>query len=128
VGANFDPVLVHGPYLVRFVEIDGDTIHLTGDWSDETRVEVWAPKEVFKVTFNGKALEVKKSCYRTLVGTVPASNVTVDSVENLLPTLLWKVAEGLPEAATDYDDSNWTGRPCPILDIVRACQLFAGQD
>lgn len=27
-----------------------------------------------------------------------------------MPAFEWKVAEGLPEAATDYDDSSWTGK------------------
>ncbi|KAL0937067.1 glycosyl hydrolase family 35 [Colletotrichum truncatum] len=102
-------VLVHGPYLVRAASISGDTIHVTGDWSGETEVEIWAPKSVNKATFNGAALDVIQSPYGTLVGKLGASDVTVQSVEAQLPPLTeWKVADGLPETDPTYDDSRWT--------------------
>jgi hypothetical protein len=45
-----------------------------------------------------------------LIGTLPAPEVTLESLTaNLPPLTEWKVADNLPEAATDYDDSNWTG-------------------
>lgn len=105
------PVLVQGPYLVRTAEIKSDTIHVTGDWSNKTTVEVWAPKKVKHVTFNAVKLKVTKSKYGSLIGHLPTSKATVESVAAQLPPLTdWKVADGLPEIATDYDDSRWTGQ------------------
>ncbi|KAL4982567.1 glycoside hydrolase superfamily [Aspergillus falconensis] len=102
-------VLVQGPYLVRTAEIDDDTIYITGDWDEETDIDVWAPKRVKKVTFNGSKLKVKKSKHGTLIGTLPAPPVTIESLTAELPPLTeWKVADNLPETATEYDDSNWT--------------------
>ncbi|OGM46859.1 hypothetical protein ABOM_005031 [Aspergillus bombycis] len=60
--------LVHGPYLVRTAEIEGDTIYITGDWDEETDVEIWAPKKVKSVSFNGSKLKITKSKHGTLVG------------------------------------------------------------
>ncbi|KAH7012793.1 putative beta-galactosidase [Macrophomina phaseolina] len=102
-------VLVHGPYLVRTASIKGDTIHITGDWDEETSVEIWAPKKVKQATFNGAKLKVSNSKYGSLIGSLPAPEVTVDSLAAQLPPLkMWKVADGLPEVAANYDDSRWT--------------------
>ncbi|KAL4862486.1 beta-galactosidase, domain 2-domain-containing protein [Aspergillus spectabilis] len=102
-------VLVHGPYLVRTAEVKGNTIHVTGDWNEETTVEIWAPKRVKNATFNGSKLKVRKSRYGTLIGTLPAAKVTVESLIAELPLLTaWKIADNLPEKEAEYDDSNWT--------------------
>ncbi|KAI9371729.1 glycoside hydrolase superfamily [Aspergillus egyptiacus] len=102
-------VLVHGPYLVRSAEIKGSTIHISGDWDVETPIEIWAPKNVKHVIFNGSKLNVTQSAYGSLKATLPASTVTIDGLAAQLPPLThWKVAEDLPEKAAEYDDSNWT--------------------
>ncbi|PLB49336.1 putative beta-galactosidase [Aspergillus steynii IBT 23096] len=102
-------VLVHGPYLIRTAKINGDTIHVTGDWNEETDLEIWAPKNVKHVTFNGLKVKVMKSKYASLRGTLPAADVTIESLAAELPPVInWKVAENLPETAVNYDDSNWT--------------------
>lgn len=101
---------MYGPYLVRSVEIKDSVIHLTGDWSDQTPVEIWAPESVNKATFNGKDLETVKTKYGTLIGELQAASSNVKDVEAMLPPLTdWKVAEGLPESEPTYDDSRWTG-------------------
>lgn len=103
-------MLVHGPYLVRTAQITGTTIHVTGDWDEETGIEIWAPKKVKDVTFNGSKLNVSKSKYGSLISTLPAAEVTIESLASDLPSLSdWKVADNLPETAAEYDDSNWTG-------------------
>ncbi|KAJ4176797.1 hypothetical protein NW755_014223 [Fusarium falciforme] len=102
-------VLVHGPYLVRTSSIKGDTIHITGDWDEETEVEIWAPKKVTKATFNGARLKVSKSKYGSLLSNLAAPEVTTETLAAQLPALTkWKVEDGLPEVAADYDDSRWT--------------------
>jgi len=99
-------VLVTGPYLVRSVAEKGKTLALTGDWSSETDLEVYAPKCYSKLTFNGKEIKVKKTKYGSLRGTLPAPKVTVESITSILPTLEWKVSDALPERSLDYDDSG----------------------
>lgn len=99
-------VLVTGPYLVRSATPAGKTLALTGDWTSETELEVYAAKRYSKITFNGKEIKVKKTKYGSLTGTLPASTVTVDSITKILPTLSWKVSDALPERSLDYDDSG----------------------
>jgi beta-galactosidase len=99
-------VLVTGPYLVRSAEEKGKTLALTGDWSSETDLEVYAPKRYSKLTFNGQEIKVKKTKYGSLRGTLAASKVTVESITSILPTLEWKVSDALPERSLDYDDSG----------------------
>ena len=99
-------VLVTGPYLVRSAEEKGKSLALTGDWSSETDLEVYAPKRYSKVTFNGKEIKVKKTKYGSLRGTLPAAKATVESITSILPTLEWKVSDALPERSLDYDDSG----------------------
>ena len=99
-------VLVTGPYLVRSAVDNGKTLALTGDWNSETNLEVYAPSCYTKLTFNGKAIKVKKTKYGSLTGTLPASEVTVESITDILPTLEWKVSDALPERSLDYDDSG----------------------
>lgn len=99
-------VLVTGPYLVRSVEEKGKTLVLTGDWSSETELEVYAPKRYSKVTFNGKEIKVKKTKYGSLRGTLAAARVTVESISSILPTLEWKVSDALPERSLGYVDSG----------------------
>ncbi|KAL4876531.1 glycoside hydrolase superfamily [Aspergillus karnatakaensis] len=102
-------VLVKGPYLVRTADIKRDTIHITGDWDEETTIEIWAPKKVKNVTFNGSKLKIRKSKYGSLIGTLAAGEVTIESLTADLPPLTeWKVANNLPEKEVDYDDSKWT--------------------
>ncbi|KAJ0144276.1 Rhamnogalacturonan acetylesterase [Fusarium oxysporum f. sp. albedinis] len=104
-----DFILVSGPYLVRSASIKGDTININGDWDEETTVEIWAPNTIRKVSFNGEKLQVTKSKYGSFIGTLPAPDITVESFTSSLPSLShWKVSEGLPEVAADYDDSRWT--------------------
>ncbi|KAK2689356.1 hypothetical protein QWA68_011373 [Fusarium oxysporum] len=118
-------VLVRGPYLVRSASIKGDTININGDWDEETTVEIWAPNTIRKVSFNGEKLQVTKSKYGSCIGTLPAPDITVESLTSSLPSLShWKVSEGLPEAAADYDDSRWTGKQAE----ARNCQTRPNTD
>ncbi|PVH69260.1 glycoside hydrolase family 35 protein [Cadophora sp. DSE1049] len=101
-------VLVRGPYLVRGASIKSKTLELTGDWDKKTDVEIWAPKSVEKVEFNGKSLSVKKTGSGSLIGTLESSKHTIQTIQADLPKLKWKVADGLPEVDPKYDDSRWT--------------------
>ncbi|OBT57300.1 hypothetical protein VE04_01746 [Pseudogymnoascus sp. 24MN13] len=102
-------VVVQGPYLVRNVAIEKKTIDISGDWSEKTDLEVFAPKAVNSITFNGKKIQIRKTLYGSLIGTLKASTHSVDSIKSSLPALTsWKVNDGLPERKAAYDDSKWT--------------------
>jgi beta-galactosidase len=95
---------------VRNVAIEKKTIDITGDWSEKTALEVYAPRAVNSITFNGKKIQTRKTLHGSLIGTLKASAHSVDSVKSKLPALTrWKVNDGLPERKAAYDDSKWTG-------------------
>jgi hypothetical protein len=103
-------VIVQGPYLVRSVSITGTTLQLTGDYSNTTDIEVYAPHSITHVTFNGENTQVSKTSYGSLVGKLGVCSETTASIQAKLPVLTsWKFNDGLPERMADYDDSRWTG-------------------
>ncbi|KAL2824945.1 glycoside hydrolase superfamily [Aspergillus cavernicola] len=96
-----ESVLVSGPYLVRSSRISGTTLALRGDSDGETTVEVFAPRKVKRITWNGKSLKVSKSRY----GSLKASLAKPPSVK--LPALDgWKASDSLPERLPTYDDAG----------------------
>lgn len=100
--------IVHGPYLVRSVAMEKDTIELTGDWSNATALEVFAPSAISSVKFNGESVNVEKTTWGSLVGALDASKDDTVSILASLPKLdNWKAADGLPERLAEYDDSKW---------------------
>lgn len=95
---------------MRNVAIERKTIVISGDWSEKTALEVYAPRAVNSITFNGKKIQTRRTPHGSLIGTLKASAYSVDSVKSKLPALTsWKVNDGLPERKADYDDSKWTG-------------------
>ena len=100
-------VFVQGPYLVRSAQIVGSTALLTGDIVNSTTIEVFAPKIVQSVNWNGKLLKTSKTSY----GSLQASISNPKSIQ--LPALHnWKFKDSLPEKLPDYDDSGiaWVGK------------------
>ncbi|KAL4735663.1 glycoside hydrolase superfamily [Aspergillus similis] len=96
-----ESVLVSGPYLVRTSRLSGSTLTLRGDSKGKTTLEIFAPHQVKKVTWNGKAVEVTRTSYGSLKAILPKP----PSVE--LPTLNgWKYRDSLPERFPTYDDSG----------------------
>ncbi|TLD37030.1 glycoside hydrolase family protein [Venturia nashicola] len=101
-------VVVHGPYLVRSVGMENHELKLTGDWSNTTALEVFAPSAISSVKFNGANVRVEKTTWGSLVGTLDASKDDTVSILSSLPKLdSWKAADGLPERLLEYDDSKW---------------------
>lgn len=95
---------------MRNVAIEKKTIQISGDWSEKTDLEVFAPRAVNSITFNGRKIQTRRTLQGSLIGTLKASTYSVDSVKASLPALTsWKVNDGLPERKADYDDSKWTG-------------------
>ncbi|KAA8908987.1 beta-galactosidase [Sphaerosporella brunnea] len=103
-----DTVIVFGPQLVRSAEIKDRTLVLTGDNANATSIEVFAPARVNKLTFNGAVLHTKRSVHGSLLTSLPASAVTVETLQSSLPRLkAWKYSDALPERGAEYDDSRW---------------------
>lgn len=85
-------------------------LQVKGDWNKQTPLEIWAPPHVENLKFNNEALNFTRTSYGSWLGNLEKPEVTVESLQASIPALKnWKVADGLPEAAADYDDSNWTG-------------------
>ncbi|KAF8762012.1 beta-galactosidase [Rhizoctonia solani] len=71
-------VWVTGPYLVRSASLakQSTLLEITGDADSSTQIEVWAPKSVTALHWNGQKLAFKKTSYGTLVGTTPSLDIT----------------------------------------------------
>ncbi|KAF3465234.1 beta-galactosidase [Streptomyces sp. Tu 3180] len=98
-------LLVYGPALLRSATVRGHTVHLTGDVVGETGLEVWAPRGITTVTWNGRPVRTQLSRAGSLLmeGLLPG----VPAVR--LPALDgWRRREGNPESEPDFDDSAWT--------------------
>ncbi|CAE6472303.1 unnamed protein product [Rhizoctonia solani] len=129
-------VWVSGPYLVRSASLakQSSLLEITGDADSATQIEIWAPKSVTALHWNGQKLSFKKTAYGTLVGTTPSLNITAAKVsEKLKGTLTgWKVADGLPERFANYSDAgagwvaaNHTSTPNPTKPSGSGPVLYA---
>ncbi|MBT3151279.1 beta-galactosidase [Streptomyces sp. CHD11] len=98
-------LLVFGPAMLRSATLRGSTVHLVGDVEQDTGVEVWGPRGITEVTWNGEPVRTYLGRARSLVmdGLMP------DAPGVELPGLGgWRRREGNPEARRDFDDSGWT--------------------
>ncbi|GAA2523558.1 MULTISPECIES: glycoside hydrolase family 35 protein [Streptomyces] len=98
-------LLVYGPALLRSATVRGHTVHLTGDVVGETGLEVWAPRGVTAVTWNGRPVRTHLSRAGSLLmeGLMPgAPAVRLPALEG------WRRREENPESEPDFDDSAWT--------------------
>ncbi|EUC54059.1 glycoside hydrolase family 35 protein, partial [Rhizoctonia solani AG-3 Rhs1AP] len=125
-----------GPYLVRSASLSKQSslLEITGDADSATPIEIWAPKSVTALHWNGQKLSFKKTAYGTLVGTTPSLDITAAKVsEKLKGTLTgWKVADGLPERFANYSDAgagwvaaNHTSTPNPTKPSGSGPVLYA---
>ncbi|MFJ1971092.1 beta-galactosidase [Streptomyces sp. NPDC087903] len=98
-------VLVYGPSLVREVALEDSTVHLTGDTTGPTGVEVWGPRGIDQVTWNTRVLGTRVSASSSLLSLqlLPgAGPVTLPSLDGG-----WRRQTENPESAPDFDDSRW---------------------
>jgi hypothetical protein len=104
---NIAVVFVQGPYLVRSAQLTGSTLTLTGDIINGTDIDVFAPRAVKTVVWNGLRLGVSPTPY----GSLHASLQKARSI-TLTPFTTWKFNDSLPERFLDYDDSGlgWVGK------------------
>jgi beta-galactosidase GanA len=87
------PVIARGPQLLRTASIDQGTAVLTGDTTDATDLQVWAPAGVHKVTWNGD--------------TVADGHLAGTQAPALPALTTWRVQAETPEAQPGFDDSDW---------------------
>ncbi len=99
--------LVYGPALLRGATISGTTAQLTGDTIGETGLEVWGPRGLTEVTWNGRAVPSTVTTAGSLRSNPDALLPGVPAVP--LPALDgWRRKVENQEAAVAFDDSKWT--------------------
>ncbi len=98
------PLLVYGPALLRSATLRGSTVHLVGDVVGETGVEVWGPRGITDVTWNGQPVPTYLGMAGSLVmkGLMPAAPTVPLPVPGG-----WRARTENPESEPDFDDSAW---------------------
>ncbi|KAI0033132.1 glycoside hydrolase family 35 protein [Vararia minispora EC-137] len=113
LGTN-SSVLVGGPRFVRNASLspDGATLALQGDLNVSAPLVVIGPTTLSAVTWNGVSVDGDTAAASNIsaVGGIFVGQLTLDSTDDIqVPELTgWKFANSLPEAAADFDDSNFT--------------------
>jgi beta-galactosidase GanA len=97
-------VLVRGSALLRKASLDGGRLALFGDTREASPLEVWTPKRVRSISWNGTRVAMSAG----LGGTLTA-NVVLPAPTPFMPPRLdaWRMTAGTPESATQFDDSSW---------------------
>jgi beta-galactosidase GanA len=98
------PVLVRGPSLVRSAVSTGAVVHLTGDTTAASELEVWTPTGIGAVTWNGSAVSTTASSSGSLVA---AAQLPGPAAVALPALTAWRYAVENPESASGFDDSGW---------------------
>lgn len=97
-------LLVYGPQLLRHVELRGSEVHLTGDVTDTTSIEVWGPRGIAGLVWNGRRVPTRV----TMSGSLMTTGMLPAVPEVRLPELGgWRMRRENPEAGPGYDDSGW---------------------
>ncbi|MFE9168077.1 beta-galactosidase [Streptomyces kebangsaanensis] len=97
-------LLVHGPALLRTAVVRGSTVHLTGDTVAESGLEVWGPRGIGALTWNGRAVPASVTGSASVRAHAPLPGVP----EVRLPALGgWRMRTENPEAGPGFDDSAW---------------------
>ena len=95
--------LVRGAYLVRTAGATRGTLALTGDTSAPGPIRVWAPRDVFAVSWNGHPISTSRKRDGSLTGRLPGPAAVS------LPALTgWRFRFGTSEARPSYRDGSWT--------------------
>jgi Beta-galactosidase jelly roll domain/Beta-galactosidase, domain 3 len=98
------PVIVSGPELVRSATLRGAALGLTGDTAVATPLEMWGPRHIGAVLWNGRPVAIS----RTSAGSIAARSPLAAPPAVTLPALGgWKYATENPESAPGFDDSGW---------------------
>ncbi|KAI1631591.1 beta-galactosidase B [Biscogniauxia mediterranea] len=94
-------VLVQGPYLVRSATVKGHDLELTGDVANKTTINIFAPRSISSILWNGKKIRSISTKNGILTAQIEgAPSYTLPQLSG------WKFVDGLPEIKTDYDPSG----------------------
>jgi beta-galactosidase GanA len=116
------PVIVSGPELVRSATLRGPVLELTGDTTAAATLEVWGPRQVGTVLWDGRLVPTA----RTPAGSVASRSPLGAPPALTLPALTgWKYAPENPESDPGFDDSGWT--PATKTTSNSATPVPAGQ-
>ncbi|MCS0615098.1 beta-galactosidase [Massilia kyonggiensis] len=98
-------VLELTPALVRSARIEGGRLHLTGDTTAASPLEIWAP-EVAEVSFNGAFVKTARQPDGSLRSVAPLAGPVSVTVPDL-GKLAWSRRMDSPEAWPGFDDGGW---------------------
>ncbi|WP_031236245.1 beta-galactosidase [Asticcacaulis sp. AC460] len=98
------PVLERSNALIRTAKFDNGALHLTGDTEKESTIEIWAPKPVQTLTFNGQPAQFE--VMEGALWTTGLAGPQEASVPNLME-LQWVRRKDSQEADPKFDDSQW---------------------
>ncbi|MEU4152636.1 beta-galactosidase [Streptomyces sp. NPDC026659] len=97
-------LLVYGPELLRHAEVHGSEVRLTGDLASDSMLEVWGPRGISSVVWNGRRVPTRVTLSGSLITTVTLPGVP----EVRLPELSgWRMRTENPEAGPNFDDRDW---------------------
>ncbi|MDN3020440.1 beta-galactosidase [Streptomyces sp. S.PB5] len=97
-------VVAYGPSLVRDITLDGATAHVTGDTTVSTGFEVWGPRGIENLTWNGRRVPTRLSATTSLLALQPLPGpepLTLPALDG------WRRRTENPESAPGFDDSAW---------------------
>ncbi|MEU1302425.1 glycoside hydrolase family 35 protein [Streptomyces shenzhenensis] len=97
-------VLVYGPALLREAVLDGSTVRLTGDTIHETGLEVWGPRGIDAVEWNGRPVATRVTAAGSLMTKALLPGVPAVTLPRLGG---WRRKAENPESAPGFDDSAW---------------------
>lgn len=97
-------VLVRGPALVRSAKAARGALALTGDTASATGLEVWAPRAIRSVKWNGAPVATAPTARGSIAACTPLAGPAAFALPELSE---WRIAEGSPEAQPGFDDSKW---------------------
>lgn len=106
MGPASSSVLIQGPYLVRNATLskDGHTLSILGDTNATTTLNVFGPKSIEIIKWNGETLLWKKSATGAFSGTIGFKYAKLSTTP--LPSLTdaeWSCHDTFPEKETRVD-------------------------
>ncbi|KAI1501878.1 beta-galactosidase precursor [Biscogniauxia marginata] len=103
--ANYSPLIINGPYLIRSASIRSDILSISADFNASTTIEIiGVPNSVKQLQVNGDSVDAE------LENDTLTAHIPYYVPKFKLPTLSdlpWTYVDSLPEIREDYDDSLW---------------------
>jgi hypothetical protein len=93
------------PALVRAARIEGGRLHLAGDTTASSPLEIWGP-DIAEASFNGAALRLARQPDGSLRSVEPLAGPARVTVPDLR-TAAWTRRMDSPEARPGFDDTGW---------------------